>query len=98
MINRLVMVDAPDGESYSLVRLTERVPRTRTLYVAECLDPKTGGPLGFGSYLVDLRLLMLRHGEGEARGRIFDDFAAVQAFVNWTDGPPREKVVRLVKP
>jgi hypothetical protein len=95
MINRLAMIEAPDNESWSLVRFSKHI--TKTLYLVEMLSPKNGEPLGFGSYFLDLRAVMLFPGEGEARAKIFDDWTAVRAYLDSIDEPAPDKVVKLVK-
>jgi hypothetical protein len=95
MIDRLAMIDSPDEESYSLVRFRERL--SRHLYLVECLNPSTGEPNKLGSYLLDLRVLSLCPGAEHARAKVFDDWAAVRAFLDWVEEPPAERVVKLVR-
>ncbi len=95
LINRLAMIDSPDGEYFTLVRFRERI--TKTMYLVECLNPQTGEPNKVGSYLLNVYLLMLQPGEEHTRAKIFDDWAAVRAYLDWVDEPPAEKVVKLVK-
>lgn len=96
MLNKLAMIDAPDGEFWTLVRFKERV--TESMYLVECLNPQDGEPNKMGSYFLDVHLLMLQQGEEHARAKVFKDFAAVLAFLDWVEEPPAEKVVKLVKP
>lgn len=89
-----MMIDAPSGEYWTLVRFQERV--TDTMYLVECLDQQTGEPYGFGCYLIDLRLVMLQPNEENARARIFDDFTTLRKFADLSKGS-EERVVSLVK-
>ncbi len=94
MIDLLAMIDDPDGEYWSLVRFREQI--TETMFLVECLNTKTGeNPTG--SYVLDLHVLMLQPGDDNPRARIFDDFDAVRAFLDWVEEPAAEKVVKLVK-
>lgn len=89
------MIESPDGEFYTLVRFREKV--TKTMYLVECLSPQDGEPNKCGCYFLDLYQMALHPEDERARVKIFDDFAAVRAFNDWIDGPPKGKVVKLVK-
>jgi len=96
LLGKHIIHDQPDGEYFTLARFRERI--TKYLYLVEALNPQNGEPNHLGCYLVDLRLLMLHPGEDHAGAKIFDDYAAVKAFLAWADEPPADKVVKLVRP
>lgn len=89
------MLDDPSGDSWTLSRFAARI--TEQVYLMDSLNPSTGEPNPMGSYLLHLGLLVLEPDDEAPRGRVFTDYAAARAFVDWLD-EPSERVVKLVKP
>lgn len=94
LTGRLLMLDDPDGEYWSLSLFAARL--TKHAYLMTALNPQDGTLNKTGGYVLDLRLICLMPHEEHARGKVFADFAAVRAFLDWVDEPPAEKVVKLV--
>lgn len=100
LLGRVLLLDTPTGDAYTVSRFAERL--TDTLYLMQILNPNTGRPFAKdGQYVLDVLDLVMnarRDDPGWPHARIFADWPKCQRFAEQMNGKRTESVVQLVKP
>lgn len=93
LIGKLLVLDSPDGESYTTSRFVTKV--TKSLYRMKPCNPRTGEILHYGDFLIDVWSLMWSPDEEVIpRAKIFDSW---EEFKKFDDDAPPAAVIKLVR-
>lgn len=99
LIGRYLVWDCPTREYWTLGRFKERI--NRWVFLVEQLRRSDGESACGGDFLIHLHYLAVDDDTPDAqtipRAQIFDDWEAVQRYVAEMEGPPADKIVKLVK-
>lgn len=75
-----ILVNSADHDCFQVCRAVSRLTRRRYLVASVC--PDYGEPNGLGMYVLDVRTLAQEHQEWGSRGRVFETWEQVEAFVH----------------